>query len=215
MFHCKPSLGPVTGEITPPGSKSITNRALACAALATGTSTLRNVLACDDTQVMVDALRMLGLVINWRKDTNTIIIQGCGGQVAVKTAELFVANSGTTIRFLTAILASMHGDFILDGIERMQERPIEDLALALNELGANVQLAPNGCPPVSLVATGFSRPSCKIAGAISSQFLSGLLMAIGNSTQNVQVQLTGPLVSQPYITTVSYTHLTLPTIYSV
>ena len=200
MFHCKLSPGPVIGEITPPGSKSITNRALVCAALATGTSTLRNVLACDDTQVMVDALRTLGLVINWCKDTNTIIIQGCSGQVDVKTAKLFVANSGTTIRFLTAMLASMHGEFILDGIERMQERPIEDLARALNELGASVQLAPNGCPPVSLVATGFSHPSCTIAGVISSQFLSGLLMAIGNSPHNVQIHLTGPLVSQPYIT---------------
>ena len=199
MFHCQLCTGPVSGEIRPPGSKSITNRALVCAALAVGSSTLRNALDCDDTQVMVTALQKLGLSIDWRKDTHTIIIQGCGGQVPVTTADLYVANSGTTVRFLTSFLASMQGKFTLDGVLRMQQRPINDLVRALNELGATIQCAPNGCPPVTISGNGFSQTTCHIAGSISSQFLSGLILAIGNSSLDIELHLTGTLVSQPYI----------------
>jgi len=199
MFHCQLCTGPISGEIKPPGSKSITNRALICATLANGSSTLRHALDCDDTQVMVAALQALGLSIDWQKDTATITIQGCGGQVPVSNAELFVANSGTTVRFLTSMLASMRGDFTLAGVLRMQQRPISDLVQALNELGGNVQCAPNGCPPVTLNANGFSQTTCRIAGNISSQFLSGVILAIGNSSLDIEVHLTGKLVSQPYI----------------
>ncbi len=199
MFHCQACTEPVSGEICPPGSKSITNRALVCAALANGTSTLRHVLECDDTQVMVDALQTLGLSIDWHKDTNMLTIQGCGGQVPVTSANLSVANSGTTIRFLTSILASMRGQFTLDGVLRMRQRPIHDLVRALNELGATVQCAPNGCPPVSVSANGFLRNDCQISGNISSQFLSGLILAIGNCSRDIELHLTGTLVSQPYI----------------
>ena len=199
MFHCQRRPGPVSGEIRPPGSKSITNRALICAAIATGSSTLRHVLDCDDTQVMVTALQTLGLSIDWRKDSNTLTIEGCGGQVPVPTANLYIANSGTTVRFLTSILASMQGNFTLDGVPRMQQRPINDLVQALNELGADVQCAPNGCPPVTINANGFSQTTSHIAGNISSQFLSGLILAIGNSPQDIELHLTGTLVSKPYI----------------
>ena len=199
MFHCQICNGPVAGEISPPGSKSITNRALICAALASGSSTLTHVLNCDDTQVMVTALQTLGLSIDWRKDDNILTIQGCGGQVPVPTADLYVANSGTTVRFLTAVLASMRGEFTLDGVLRMQQRPIKDLVEALNELGATVQAAPNGCPPVTIIGNGFSGTSCQIAGSTSSQFLSGLILAIGNSKLDITIQLDGTLVSEPYI----------------
>ncbi|MBT4014060.1 MAG: 3-phosphoshikimate 1-carboxyvinyltransferase [Planctomycetaceae bacterium] len=199
MFHCELSTRPVSGEIRPPGSKSITNRALVCAAMANGTSVLRHALDCDDTNVMVAALQKLGLSIDWRKDTNTLIIQGCGGQVPVTTANLYVGNSGTTIRFLTSVLASMQGEFVLDGVARMQQRPIHDLVEALKELGADVQCAPNGCPPVTMIANGFSRNTCQIAGNVSSQFLSGLMLAMGNSSRDIELHLTGTLVSEPYI----------------
>jgi len=199
MFHCQLCTGPVAGEIRPPGSKSITNRALVCATLASGCSTLTHVLDCDDTQVMVTALETLGLSIDWQKDVNTLVIQGCGGQVPVTTADLYVANSGTTVRFLTAILASMQGEFTLDGVLRMQQRPINDLVQALNELGARVQSAPNGCPPVTINSSGFSENKCRIAGNTSSQFLSGLILAIGNSDLDIKLEVTGALVSQPYI----------------
>ena len=148
---------------------------------------------------MVTALQTLGLSIDWRKDDNSLTIQGCGGQVPVTTADLYVANSGTTVRFLTAVLASMRGKFNLDGILRMQQRPINDLVEALNELGATVQAAPNGCPPVTIIGGGFSGTSCQIAGRTSSQFLSGLILAIGNSKLDIKIQLDGTLVSEPYI----------------
>tara|TARA_B110000263_G_scaffold37619_1_gene29202 strand:- start:1172 stop:2347 length:1176 start_codon:yes stop_codon:yes gene_type:complete len=167
--------------------------------LASGSSTLTQVLDCDDTQVMVTALETLGLSIDWQKDANTLVIQGCGGQVPVTTAGLYVANSGTTVRFLTSILASMQGEFTLDGVLRMQQRPINDLVQALNELGARVQSAPNGCPPVTINSNGFSENKCRIAGNTSSQFLSGLILAIGNSDLDIQLEVTGALVSQPYI----------------
>jgi len=199
MFHCQICTGPVAGEIRPPGSKSITNRALVCATLASGSSTLTHVLDCDDTQVMVTALQTLGLSIDWQKDVNTLTIQGCGGQVPVTTADLYVANSGTTVRFLTAILASMRGKFTLDGVLRMQQRPINDLVDALNDLGATIQSAPNGCPPVTISASGFSGNTCQIVGSTSSQFLSGLILAIGNSELDIELQVIGTLVSRPYI----------------
>jgi 3-phosphoshikimate 1-carboxyvinyltransferase len=167
--------------------------------LASGSSTLTQVLDCDDTQVMVTALETLGLSIDWQKNANTLVIQGCGGQVPVTTAGLYVANSGTTVRFLTSILASMQGEFTLDGVLRMQQRPINDLVQALNELGARVQSAPNGCPPVTINSNGFSENKCRIAGNTSSQFLSGLILAIGNSDLDIQLEVTGALVSQPYI----------------
>ena len=167
--------------------------------LASGSSTLTHVLDCDDTQVMVTALETLGLSIDWQKNANTLVIQGCGGQVPVTTAGLYVANSGTTVRFLTSILASMQGEFTLDGVLRMQQRPINDLVQALNELGARVQSAPNGCPPVTINSNGFSENKCRIAGNTSSQFLSGLILAIGNSDLDIQLEVTGALVSQPYI----------------
>ena len=148
---------------------------------------------------MVTALQTLGLSIDWRKDTNSLTIQGCGGQVPVTTAELYVANSGTTVRFLTAILASMRGEYTLDGVLRMRQRPIKDLVEALNDLGTTVQSSPNGCPPVTIVGKGFSETSCQIAGDTSSQFLSGLILAIGNSELDIDIQLNGTLVSQPYI----------------
>ena len=148
---------------------------------------------------MVTALQTLGLSIDWRKDDNILTIQGCGGQVPVPTADLYVANSGTTVRFLTAVLASMRGEFTLDGVLRMQQRPIKDLVAALNELGATVQAAPNGCPPVTIIGNGFSGSSCQIAGSTSSQFLSGLILAIGNSKLDIKIQLDGTLVSEPYI----------------
>jgi 3-phosphoshikimate 1-carboxyvinyltransferase len=148
---------------------------------------------------MVAALQILGLSIDWCKDNSTLIVQGCGGQVPVTTANLYVANSGTTVRFLTSMLASMRGEFTLDGVPRMQQRPINDLVQALNELGASVQCAPTGCPPVFINGNGFSNTTAQVAGNISSQFLSGLILATGNSPLDIEINLTGTLVSQPYI----------------
>ena len=121
-------VGPLDARIRPPGSKSITNRALVCAALAEGHSVLRGALDSEDTRVMIDSLRKLGASVDAGDENTTLRVGGCGGVFPATRADLYVANSGTTIRFLTAAIAAAgRGEFRLDGIERMRERPIEDL----------------------------------------------------------------------------------------
>ena len=193
--------GPVHGSIRPPGSKSITNRALVCAALAEGTSTLTGALDSEDTRVMVDAIRQLGLDIDHQPETATIRVTGCGGRMPSSGGDLFVANSGTTVRFLTALVTLGQGTFRLDGIARMCERPIADLLDALNQLGADARSEQDtGCPPVVVRAAGLPGGRAKIAGDISSQFLSGLLMAAPGAKQTVELVVDGELVSKPYVT---------------
>ncbi|MDA1178080.1 MAG: 3-phosphoshikimate 1-carboxyvinyltransferase, partial [Planctomycetota bacterium] len=119
--------GPVDASVRPPGSKSITNRALICAALAHGKSILTGALQSDDTRVMLDALRNLGFVIDEKCEGTELQIIGCSGAVPAREAQIFVGNSGTTIRFLTAMLATTSGSYRLTGVARMHERPIADL----------------------------------------------------------------------------------------
>ena len=193
--------GPLHASIRPPGSKSITNRALICAALAEGTSVLRGALDSEDTRVMVAALRQLGLKVATDLAAHTIRIDGCGGHIPVDGGELFVANSGTTVRFLTALVTLGNGRFRLDGVERMRQRPIEDLLAALRQLGADAHSENNtGCPPVVVQAHGLSGGQATIRGNISSQFLSGLLMAAPYAASDVHLLVDGELVSQPYVT---------------
>ncbi|MBN2473356.1 MAG: 3-phosphoshikimate 1-carboxyvinyltransferase [Pirellulales bacterium] len=192
--------GPLHGSIRPPGSKSITNRALVCAALADGSSTLAGALDSEDTRVMIEALRQLGLTVDHDPQTGTIRITGCGGRIPVGEAELYVANSGTTVRFLTAMATTGDGVFRLDGTPRMRQRPIGDLLDALGQLGADAASeAGNGCPPVVVRAAGLPGGEATVAGDISSQFLSGLLMAAPAAVGPVQLNVRGELVSQPYI----------------
>jgi 3-phosphoshikimate 1-carboxyvinyltransferase len=192
--------GPIRATVRPPGSKSITNRALICAALAEGTSRLVGALDSDDTRVMIDSLRRLGLPLTFLPDAELIEITGCGGEWPAKSAELFIGNSGTSIRFLTAALAVGDGLYWLDGVPRMRERPIADLLDALNQLGARAYSeANNGCPPVVLRASGLHGDWAAVRGDVSSQFLSGLLMALPYSRTPVELWVEGPLVSRPYV----------------
>ncbi|MAT71449.1 MAG: 3-phosphoshikimate 1-carboxyvinyltransferase [Planctomycetaceae bacterium] len=200
-IEIQPVAGPLDARIRPPGSKSITNRALVCAALAEGRSELRGALDSEDTRVMLDSLRRLGLAVEARDDNTTLAVDGWGGPPACDAADLFVANSGTTMRFLTALASTGRGEFCLDGIARMRERPIADLADALNQLGASVRCdGPHGCPPVQLAARGLAGGTTRIRGDISSQFLSGLLMAAPCAASPVNIAVAGELVSQPYVT---------------
>jgi 3-phosphoshikimate 1-carboxyvinyltransferase len=192
--------GPVRARVRPPGSKSITNRALVCAALADGTSTLSGALASEDTQVMIDGLRQLGIGVESRDAGRTLVVTGTAGRIPTAEAELFCANSGTTIRFLTALATLGHGAFRLDGNERMRERPIGDLLDALNQLGAHAASEMNnGCPPVVVHANSLPGGMATIRGDISSQFLSGLLMAAPAADAPVTLRIDGPLVSRPYV----------------
>jgi 3-phosphoshikimate 1-carboxyvinyltransferase len=192
--------GPVRGCIRPPGSKSITNRALVCAALADGPSTLAGALDSEDTRVMVAAWRQLGVAVEHRPDAATIRVAGCGGRIPAPTANLYLANSGTSIRFLTAAATLGQGVFRLDGNPRMRERPIRDLLDALAQLGAEVDSElGTDCPPVVVRAEGLPGGTAQVAGEISSQFLSALLLAAPYARRPVELRLRGDLVSKPYV----------------
>ncbi|MEN6407995.1 MAG: 3-phosphoshikimate 1-carboxyvinyltransferase [Thermoguttaceae bacterium] len=185
--------------VRPPGSKSITNRALVCAALADGRSTLTGALDCDDTRVMLGALERLGLTVRHDRASATMEVTGCGGAIPARQADLYVGNSGTTVRFLTAMLTIGAGRYQLDGTPRMRERPIGDLIDALRQLGAEASAASTGCPPVVVAAHGLQGGRAVVAGDVSSQFLSALLMAAPYARSNVELVIDGPLVSRPYV----------------
>ncbi len=188
----------------PPGSKSITNRALVCAALADGISTLTGALDSEDTQVMIAALRQLGISIETDGPRETLSIVGCAGRLPASAGNLFVANSGTTVRFLTALVALGKGRYRLDGTPRMRERPIRDLLDALAQLGVDAKSeADTNCPPVVIEAVGLPGGVATVRGDVSSQFLSGLLMAAPYARSPLELLISGTLVSQPYI------HMTL------
>lgn len=195
-----PTCGPLNGSIRPPGSKSITNRALICAALAEGESELTGALDSEDTQVMAAALNRLGIAVDRPTGSDVLRVSGCGGRIPATSAELDLANSGTSIRFLTAVCCLGSGTFRLDGVPRMRERPIEDLLATLRQLGADARSElGNGCPPVIVQARGLPGGTAEIAGTISSQFLSGVLMAAPLSREGVNLHVAGDLVSKPYV----------------
>jgi 3-phosphoshikimate 1-carboxyvinyltransferase len=192
--------GPLRGTIRPPGSKSITNRALVCAALADGSSRLLGALDSEDTRVMDAALQRLGISVEANADRSELTVTGCGGRIPATAADLYLANSGTSIRFLTALAALGLGQFRLDGVERMRARPIQDLLDGLGQLGVDVRAEnDNGCPPVVVRACGLPGGVATIHGHVSSQFLSGLLMVAPYAHSDVCLRVAGPLVSQPYV----------------
>ena len=188
---------PVSGSIRPPGSKSITNRALICAAAAGDKSVLQNALDSEDTQVMVTALNQLGLDVRW--EGPNLLVDGGVERIKEPESEIFVANSGTTIRFLGALLAGVGGNFRLNGIARMEERPIKDLVDALRQLGVDAKCSETGCPPLWFDSHGFHHSNCTIKGDISSQYLSGMLMAAPLASKALSISVDGDLVSVPYI----------------
>ncbi|HEX8199837.1 MAG TPA: 3-phosphoshikimate 1-carboxyvinyltransferase [Isosphaeraceae bacterium] len=191
---------PPRTRVRVPGSKSLTNRALVVAALADGPSTLSGALDSEDTRVMVEALRRLGVGLEHDPAAATIAVRGCGGRIPAAEAELYVANSGTTLRFLTALVATGRGTFRLDGTARMRQRPVGDLLMALGGLGTDARSElRNGCPPVVVRAAGLDGGFAQVKGGTSSQFLSGLLMALPSARDLTTVEVEGTLVSQPYV----------------
>ncbi len=195
----QPANGLIQSSIQPPGSKSLTNRALPIAAMASGQSVLSGVLDSDDTRAMIESLNRLGVVVEHDRKLNQVIVNGSAGRFG-KSAELFIGNSGTTIRFLTAMLGFAGGNYRLDGIARMRERPIGPLVQALNELGSNVVAESNGgCPPVQIDSPAVVGGNVSISGNLSSQYLSGLLMAAQLASANVAIEIDGPLISKPYV----------------
>ncbi len=205
-------------SVTVPGSKSITNRALVLAALARLDRglTLTGVLRSEDTEVMIDCLRKLGFLIE--EDWNTSVVRvsypdGVTRTIPAEAADLWVANSGTTVRFLTAMVSTSKGTYRLDGVPRMRERPINDLLAALQQLGVSARSeGGSGCPPVVISGDGWKSDEVLVRGDVSSQFLSGLVMASVAAWRDVypalpgrpdlsevRIRIDGPLVSKPYV----------------
>ena len=191
--------GAIRGTIRPPGSKSITNRAFVCAALARGTSHLSGCLASEDTRVMLECLRTLGIDVRVFDD-GVVRVTGCGNVIPAGEARLWVANSGTTIRFLTAVAATGRGTFRFDGNARMRERPIGDLISALQQLGVDATARKHHrFPPVTVRADGLPGGTVRMKGDVSSQYLSGLLMAAPAARSPITIELQGAVVSRPYV----------------
>ena len=195
-----PCPGPVTGRIRPPGSKSITNRALVCAALARGSSLLSGVLDSQDTRVMAAALAALGVGIDVDWDAGTATVHGTGGAIPSHQAALDCAASGTTMRFLAAVCSLGKGTYLLDGTARMRQRPIGDLLAALRDLGVEAEAgSPGECPPVTIRSPGLAGGSAMIRGTTSSQFASGLALAAPCTPRGMRLEFVGTLVSLPYL----------------
>lgn len=202
-FSSEIRLPPVTkasGTVKLPGSKSISNRALMLAALASGRTRLTGLLRADDTERMLESLTKLGVKVT--ADGDTAVIEGAGGFFPVKSAQLFIGNAGTAARTLTAALAFAGGHYRLDGIERMRERPIGDLLAALRTLGADItcEMKEGFLPLVFRPAVPVGR-RVSVRGNVSSQYLTALLLTapLIAPEEGLEITVEGELISRPYI----------------
>lgn len=204
--------GPISGAICPPGSKSLTNRALICAAAASGTTCLSGALVSEDTEVMIDSLGKVGIQVELSDAGRSITIHNGGSLGAPRKSdglvELYIANSGTSLRFLASMLSVTGGNYRLHGVPRMHERPIGDLVSALQEVvdGTIETESPDHCPPVRIQTDGWKGDTISVAGSVSSQYLSGIMMAAGmgmsqtaESPGPITIGVKGELVSRPYV----------------
>jgi 3-phosphoshikimate 1-carboxyvinyltransferase len=192
----------VAGVVRLPGSKSISNRILLLAALAQGDTRIIDLLASDDTLVMLNALHALG--VHWTQEdiTQQYTVQGVNGVFPQHHADLFMGNAGTAIRPLVAALAVLGGDYTVHGVARMHERPIGDLVDALNAVGAHITYTGNpGFPPLHIQRGHLNASRIEVNGYVSSQFLTALLMAapLMSPQQDVVIEVVGELISKPYI----------------
>lgn len=180
---------PLVGRVSPPGSKSITNRALLLAALAQGTSRLTGALKSKDTTLMAAALRQMGVTVDEPDATSFVVTSS--GRLQQPDAPLFLGNAGTATRFLTAAVATVDGEVIVDGDAEMRVRPIGPLVTALQSLSVNVESA-SGCPPVTIRGNGqLGHGRVEIDGGLSSQYVSALLMIAPLGDGPIEVALTG------------------------
>ncbi len=200
VLPIQPVRGSVRGSVRPPGSKSYTNRALVLAALARGRSTIKGALFSDDTLHMARGLVALGVPVVSDESIQRFEVSGCAGELAADRASVFVGNSGTTARFLTPLMALGKGVFDLDGDAAMQKRPIQPLLDALATLGVKgTSLRGNGCPPIRIESSGLEGGAVRMAGGVSSQYFSALLMVAPCTRRGITLDVEGDLVSKPYI----------------
>jgi 3-phosphoshikimate 1-carboxyvinyltransferase len=195
-----PFVAPVNGTVRLPGSKSLTNRALIAASLAAGESTLTGALFADDTEAMLTALDTLGFAVAADRVNSVVTVKGEGGRIPARSAHVDVRLSGTTARFLAPLLALGSGGFVLDGAAPFRARPMQPVFAALRALGVRIDpLGDDGHLPVLMHAKGVQGGTVEVAGDVSSQFLSGLLLAGPAMTNGLTVSLLTPLVSEPYV----------------
>ena len=179
----------IAGEITLPGSKSLSNRVLLLSALSKGTTKVENLLDSADIRYMLAGLKQLNIPIDEDKEKKTAIVTGRGGTIDVTKEELFLGNAGTAMRPLAGVLCAGQGQFVLDGTPRMRERPIDDLVDGLKQLGVDITCSDTGCPPVKINAKGIKGGEAVISGQISSQFLSALLMTAPLAKGDVTIRI--------------------------
>ena len=199
---------PLSATVRVPGSKSLTNRALLIASLAEGTTCLTNALFSDDSRTFAKALQTLGFDIQLNEANHEMTVTGLGGKIPASKAKLFIGNAGTAARFLSAFLTLGNGEYVLDGNARMRERPIGDLVDSLTQLGARIEPFHNSefrihnskiCPPIKIIANGLPGGKTQIAGDISSQFLSAILMVAPYADSPIEIELATELNSKPYV----------------
>ena len=190
----------ISGEVILPGSKSLSNRILLLSMLAEGQTEIQNLLDSDDIRRMVEALEKLGIEFEENRAENRISVIGTGGLIPVSEATLMLGNAGTAIRPLTAAMTLGRGRFLLDGVARMRERPIIDLVDGLSQLGANLRcLNGTDCPPVEVIADGLPGGKTLLSGAISSQYLTAILLVAPYAKSEVEIEIIDKLVSVPYV----------------
>lgn len=197
---CRQATGPLNADVVIPGSKSLTNRALVAAALADGVSVLTNVLLAEDTLLMIEALRSLGVAVTVDERGCAAEVSGCRGHLPESEVELFCGNSGTCMRFLTALAALGEGRYRLDGVARMRKRPVGALASALQSLGAGIEYADQeGFCPLTVHAHGIRGGTVEFDSPQSSQMVSALLLVAPYARRDVFIEVRGTLPSRPYL----------------
>jgi len=197
MKQIKPIKG-IDATVRVPGSKSYTQRALITSALASGRSIIRDALISEDTEYLIEALRSLGAKI--AQEGLDLVVDGTGGKLVTPSSALYLGNNGTGLRFLTGTVSLGHGTFVLDGNSRMRQRPIQPLVDALNMMGVKACCVEgNGCPPVEVRARGLPGGKTRLTTALSSQYLSSLLLASPYAEKDTEIEVSSQLPSWPYI----------------
>lgn len=188
----------LNATIRVPGSKSYTQRALVASALAAGRSVLKGALISEDTGYLMNALRALGADIDEGGADLTVI--GTGGNLATPASAIYMGNNGTGFRFLTSMVCLGQGTYLLDGAQRMRQRPIQPLIDALNLMGVNARcVEENGCPPVQIEARGLAGGRTRLDSGLSSQYVSSLLLASPYAKKDTEIEIDSPLPSWPYV----------------
>ncbi len=196
----EPLTRPPDATVVVPGSKSITNRALVCAALASGASTLHGAGRSDDTEAMADCIERLGADVRWDESTGDVLVIGTAGALRAGPMELETRLAGTTSRFVTALAALGRGRYRVDGQPALRARPMAGLHDALVSLGAGiVPEQERGHLPVVVETGGLAGGRVAMPGDVSSQFVTALMLVAPATAAGIEIELTTPLVSRPYL----------------